>query len=389
LWAGPGPQYSEQNFVNFLKDGLDFADFLIAFAPKPIHMAAAVRDFFPIAGARATYAEARSLFEVAGAADHVGFFEFDDTHGWSKPRREATYRWFTRWMQDKQDDGVEDADIKGEVPGNLQCTPSGQVATSFGDSETVQSLNGELAARLYAKRGGAGGKNIAAILRSRLGVGIPRGSVPPLTARGEVVHDWYRVQAIEIESEPGIAIPILAFVPDGGSARKPAILYISAAGKSADSGEGGPIEKLVRAGNLVIAMDARGWGETGPPPESAKARNKTYATAMRALLVGKNMPGMRTEDILRAFDYAASRPDVDPARISITSRGNADIPALFAAALEPRISGIRLENASRSYMDLVRLKMHDDISDIVVPGALIDFDLPDVVAALGSRVVRP
>jgi len=31
LWAGPGPQDSEQNFVNFLKDGLDFADFLIAF----------------------------------------------------------------------------------------------------------------------------------------------------------------------------------------------------------------------------------------------------------------------------------------------------------------------------------------------------------------------
>ena len=26
---------------------------------------------------------------------------------------------------------------------------------------------------------------------------------------------------------------------------------------------------------------------------------------MRAMLVGRNLPGMRTEDILRAFDYAA------------------------------------------------------------------------------------
>src|SRR2546430_17577879 len=47
LWVAPGPQDSEQVFANFLRDGLDFADFLIAFAPKPIHMAAAVRGYFP------------------------------------------------------------------------------------------------------------------------------------------------------------------------------------------------------------------------------------------------------------------------------------------------------------------------------------------------------
>src|SRR4029077_5240563 len=34
LWSGPGPQDAEQVFANFLKDGLDFPDFLIAFAPK-------------------------------------------------------------------------------------------------------------------------------------------------------------------------------------------------------------------------------------------------------------------------------------------------------------------------------------------------------------------
>ena len=85
LWAGPGPQDSEQVFADFLKDGLDFPDFLIAFAPKPIQMATAIRDFFPIEGARATYAEAQRIFHIMGAEDHVGFFEFDDPHGWSKP----------------------------------------------------------------------------------------------------------------------------------------------------------------------------------------------------------------------------------------------------------------------------------------------------------------
>src|SRR4051794_15474908 len=93
LWSGPGPQDAEQVFPNFLRDGLDFPDFLIAFAPKPVQMATAIRDFFPIDGARATFAEAHRIFEVAGAPGHMGYFEFDDPHGWALPRRAAPYPW--------------------------------------------------------------------------------------------------------------------------------------------------------------------------------------------------------------------------------------------------------------------------------------------------------
>ena len=39
-------------------------------------------------------------------------------------------------------------------------------------------------------------------------------------------------------------------------------------------------------------------------------------------------------------------------------------------------------------LDAVRQKMHEGLIDIVVPGALIDFDLPDLVAGLGSRADR-
>ncbi|MGC8794471.1 MAG: alpha/beta hydrolase family protein, partial [Bryobacteraceae bacterium] len=96
LWSEPGPQDAEQNFASFLADGLDIADFLIAFAPKPLKVMAAIRDFFPIEGARAAYREARRIYEILGAADRIDFFEYDDRHGWSRPRREATYRWLQR-----------------------------------------------------------------------------------------------------------------------------------------------------------------------------------------------------------------------------------------------------------------------------------------------------
>lgn len=386
LWAGPGPQDAEQDFVDFLKDGFDFPDFLIAFAPKPIQMAVATKDFFPIEGAKATYAEARRVFQILNAGDRMGFFEFDDTHGWSKPRREATYRWFARWLQNRVDDGTE-PEFNVDSPEALRSTETGQVATSLRDAATIQSLNAALAERLHAGRRGAGGKNIPALVRARLRVTIARGAVPA-GKEGEIERQGYRIEKIRIEPEAGIIEPALAFVPAAGAARKPAVIYVNPAGKSADAGEGGPIEAIARQGRIVLAVDPRGWGETASPAGRVSGYPIAHQTVMRALLVGKNMPGMQTEDLLRAFDYLASRRDVDPRRISIVAKGKASAIAMFAAVLEPRVEKVSCEDPIESYLALTRLVTHGDIDDIVIPGVLRDFDLPDVAAALGRRYAR-
>lgn len=385
LWSGPGPQDAEQVFANFLKDGLDFPDFLVAFAPKPIHMATATKDFFPIDGAKATYAEARRIFEVLGAGDSIGFFEFDDSHGWSKPRREATYRWFARWLQARQDDGAE-PDFALDKAKELQCTETGQVATSFPNAETIQSLNAALAEGLYARRAGAGGKNIPALVRARLVVPAERG-VPSWDKTGEVERQGYRIEKIAMQPEAGITVPVLVFVPSGGAARKPAVLYVNAAGKAADAADGGPIEALALAGHIVLAVDPRGWGEGAPPPAPRGGYSKSYQTAMRALLVGTTTAGMQTGDVLRAFDYLNARPDVDAKRIAVIGKGNGGVLALYAAALEPRIAKVACEKSPVSYMEIVRAKMPEGILDIVAPGVLRDFDLPDVAASLKPRAV--
>ena len=383
LWSGPGPQDAEQNFVNFLKDGLDFPDFLIAFAPKPIQMATATRDFFPIDGAKATYAEARRIFEVMDAGPHMGFFEFDDTHGWSKPRREATYRWFARWLLGREDDGAEPA-LKLDSPKDLQCTPTGQVATSFADAETVHSLNLALAERLARERKTP--RNLADLVRARLGLSAARTAVQA-SQRGEIERQDYRIEKIEIQPEPGITVPALAFVPSGKSGRMPAMLYVNPGGKAADAGPGGAIEALVRQGTMVLAIDPRGWGESAPTADRRGGYAKSYQMAMRAFLVGKSIVGMQTSDLLAAFDYLAARRDVDAGHISVFGKGKAGVIALFAAVIERRIEKVTSAGAPESYLSLARLPMHQDIIDIVLPGVLADFDLPDLVKALRARAV--
>lgn len=385
LWHAGGPQDAEQNFAGFLRDGLDFPDFLIAFAPKPIQMATATRDFFPIDGARATYAEARRVFATLGAEDRVGFFEYDDTHGWSKPRREATYRWFMKWLYHREDDGAE-PEIRIEPVKALQVTETGQVASSIQGAETVQSLNAALAGRIHPKRAAAAGKNVADLVRTRLAVPAERG-IPAWDKRGTIERQGYTIEKIEMQPEPGITVPALAFVPSGGPARKPAVLWLNAEGKAADAGEGGAIESVVRAGNIVLAVDARGWGESAPPAGRRTGYSTPYQTAQRAFLTGKTVVGMQTFDALRAFDYLNSRHDVDSGRIAAFGKGNGGVVALYAAALEPRIAKIGSQRAPSSYMEIVRARMHEGITDIVVPGVLRDFDLPDVAAALAPRTL--
>jgi hypothetical protein len=312
----------------------------------------------------------------------VGYFEFDDTHGWSQPRREATYRWFAKSLQDRQEDGKE-LEFTVDTPKALQSSETGQVATTFRNAQTVQSINAVLAEKLYAKRAGADGKDIPRLLRARLGVTTGRGA-PTAEKVGVIERHGYTIDKIAMRPETGITIPALAFLPSGGLPRKPAVIYVNAAGKAADADEGGPIDTIVRAGNIVLAIDPRGWGESAPP---AEPRGSDYRTAMRAILVGKSMAGMQTGDVLSAFNWLAARPDVDLQRIAIIGKGNGGVLALYAAALEPRMAKVASEKAPASYMDIVHAKMHEGIIGMVVPGVLRDFDLPDVAASMKPRSV--
>jgi hypothetical protein len=298
----------------------------------------------------------------------MGFFEFDDTHGWTKPRREATYRWLTRWLQKRDDDGTEVSELPVLTPPQLRCTETGQVGTSFADAATVQSLNAARAEQMYPKRAAAAGKPLAALVRSRLGV-AETGSAPRATVNGD---------AIELETEPGIRLTARLAMPAGGPARKAAVLYVG-------SPDAAAVDTLARDGYAVMVVAPRGW-DASPNPRGGYS--KAYQTAMRALLVGKTMPGMQTTDVLRAFAYLAGRSDIDGTRIRLMGKGSAAVLALFAALLERRIAGVTCEDLPPSYLELARLKMHEGVMDLVAPGVLSDFDIPDVVAALGNRVTR-
>jgi dienelactone hydrolase len=171
----PGPQDMEQVIPGFLSAGLDFPDYIRAFGRKPFLISAAIRDFFPIEGARRT-------FQTVKAEGYpVEMVEADLEHGWSKPLREGAYRFLDKHLLGVERDSAE-APLNIEKPADLQATPTGQLATSLG-SETISSLNAARARKLHAARRALKSKDLRALVASRLGLEwkpLPRLSGSPV-----------------------------------------------------------------------------------------------------------------------------------------------------------------------------------------------------------------
>jgi hypothetical protein len=97
----PGPTGdAEQSLPGFLAAGLDIADYIELFAPRPWLIGATLGDFFPIAGVRHAFDEARHWYNQFGADDRIGLAVGPGGHGTPIEVREAIYGWMIRWLND-------------------------------------------------------------------------------------------------------------------------------------------------------------------------------------------------------------------------------------------------------------------------------------------------
>ena len=122
----------EQDIFGFVSEGIDHAGLLALRAPRPTLLGTARFDFFPIEGARESFAEAKRLFEIAGAAERIDREEAPTRHGLSLPLRQAVYRWFDRWLADRQDAGpVQEAPVTPRPAKDLLVCADGQVNRTY------------------------------------------------------------------------------------------------------------------------------------------------------------------------------------------------------------------------------------------------------------------
>jgi hypothetical protein len=390
LFATVGPQDAEQNIYDQLGFSMDEADTLMMRAPTPILICAATKDFIDIEGTWTSFRYAKRLYSRLGFSERIDLMEYDGKHSYDKLMREATTYWMKRWLRN-EDEPVSEPPIVLLGKQQIQCTPKGQVMLLPG-ARSAYDLNRDFEKELANRRK----KLWANIMRVDLFDYIRRLCgirkltellKPTIENVGVIARPGYNIRKVILKLEQGVYLPALMFVPDQVS-DKGAVLYTHEDGKGADAGIGGPIEKLVNGGKVVLAVDLRGTGETQSLGQINANLNPYFGPDWKdfftAYLLGRSYVGMRTEDVLICARFLQEEYETPVAMIAI---GHVSIPALHAAAIEPDIfCSVKLVRPLISWSNVIELGQSRNQLINVVHGALEVYDLPDLARTLGSRL---
>ncbi len=402
-WQPVGMADMEQNLFPAALYGIDNVDLQTAIAPRPL--LAGIEHYDAAFDKAAEAIKAR--YRQFGVPGKFATVSSDDPHAWTPKLRLAATDWFCRWFCDRKGPTVE-PDYQTVPFEDLYCTPDGSIRYSH-KGQTIFSLILKKQASLPPVR--AVSKTLAEResnrneirdqIRSLLHYRI---SDQPLDVRHIVTtpREGYRIEKIQFLSEPGIYIPAWVYVPSGKTGVLPTILYVSDEGIEPEgmefAGEEGSglthsvLDTLVREGNLVVAVDVRGIGETRPHhPESSSCNefrqlfDLEAAMAYMAWSMDQSLLGMRVQDVVRSVDYVTSRKDADAKHLHVIGKGMGGLWCLYAAALDPRIRSLISVQSLLSYRSLTQVDRYRYGADVFVPDVLLHLDLPQVAATMAGR----
>jgi cephalosporin-C deacetylase-like acetyl esterase len=374
-----GPQDGEQSFAHFLTEGLDIADYIELFAPKPYLIASTINDFFPLEGARQAYQEARGFYRLLGAEDSLGWFIGPGPHGVPRESREAIYGFFQKYLNQGKGDPREEVAVLDPLE-KILCTETGQVSDSLG-GETVFSLNRKRAGALHHNATGA---DLLASVRRLAGINVqPRSAPPVATIHRTFRRDHYRVELLSLAMDGVVSVTGTLMTPDGPGPHK-AVVLVDARSKEIVAAPGGDADTLARQGTAVLAIQPRGVPELPAGPANLVG---DFDLAFQSYIVSRSLTGLRAEDILRSVDYLSTLPSVRRDGVAAIGYGAAGVYALHAALLDSRISHVVTQQSPAVLRLGVERPIHRHIYEVAVPGMLASYDLDNLIAAIAPRKV--
>jgi dienelactone hydrolase len=390
LWQANGPQDAEQNLVGFLEKGLDFPDLIEVRAPKPTLLVSTTRDMFPIQGVRDTYAEARAAFQAYGKSDQLSQVEDDAPHASTPKNREATYAFFQKYLANPGSAADLKVDIFEEK--QLYATPTGNVFRDL-NSESLFTLNRKYTQELAQKRrdrqnGKAPDpKALRTLAMAHAGYKAPPAARESIFS-GRMQRTDHVLDKYLIKGMGNYYLPVLWLKPEKGNGKT--LLMLHEKGKAAAAQKGELAAQLVGQGYEVVLPDLSGYGEIGngymkggDAVLEGIPLNLWYA----GIQTGTSLVGVRAGEIALLADFiqktsSSGQPILAAASGTLTS------DLLHAATFANPFARIILLNPLMSYQSIA--EAHNYLPKFAmscVAGALADYDLPDLVAALPSRIV--
>jgi len=380
----------EQNLFAALAFGLDHPDFLLMRAPTPVLLLAATHDFFDINATWETFRLAQRAYTRLGAPERMAIAENDASHSFNRTQREAAARWFARWLLGEERE-IHEPTLNLFTETELRCTPSGQVMLLPG-ARSIRDLFRADADRASATRSTAwarlnGTERRAAVRRIASFRALAELPDSRWTRGPRHQEPGYRTEQWQVQAaDQTVTMPALWLEPSQPVAG-PVLVFLTSEGLEAEAGQNGRLATLARAGRRVLALDVRGTGATRQRNQQGMtgAVGRDYWDIYSAYLLGRTYVGLQAEDVLIAAREAARRGGGSP--VDLIALGGVGVPALHAVFSDSEIfHGVTLDGMVSSWDHVVRADKSYGQFMNVVHGALQTYDLPDLVASLGSGV---
>ena len=390
------PADTEQCPPRALALGLDHEDFLAAMAPKPTMILAKERDFFDVRGSEAAFERLQKLYRLLGAEEKSGLFVGPTTHGFSKENREAMYAWFHRSTGINH--SPQEAEPIIEKDEDLQCTPTGQVATLPG-ARTVFGFTSEISSKWRTTRKPIDGMALTKAVREVLKLPAPSSRTPEYRIWRHLGSRGYPAPhaiAYGVETERNIQAIVYRLTQERWQSRpprtkQPATLYVAHLSSDQELREEPLIKETIRAhqNHAFYTCDVRGIGESLPGTCSPGSFHSPYGSdyfyAIHSLMLDRPYLGQKTLDVLRVLDWLTS---IGHSEVHLIGKGWGSLAATFAALLAPSVRQVTLKHPLTAYSDIAESEYYRWPLATLLPGVLSQFDLPDCYRNLAAKQLR-
>ena len=334
----------EQDPFRMIADGIDHAGLLLLMYPRPVFVAAAVLDFFPIEGARSTYREISAIYRRFGHADRIGMTEGYHKHEYSVENQAAAFAFLDRVNGVTTPDAMAQTTVLDNDA--VQCTRSGQVLLDHPEGRSVMDEIRDF----YKARANAPATSLAA---SYYGPGYRADHQVKAEPAGTSSADGISIDKYVLRHSGGLVMPLLHLHREGAGPRR-IVLWLSDHGK-ASSADWSAMQALLGDGYDVVTFDARGLGETrmryravseDDPTLVAGDFDSAYVSPLssvladyvyNSLLTGRPYLLQMIEDVEIAASFA--RTHLRATDVSITAQGDAFTIAHDAAGV---LKGLRV-----------------------------------------------
>jgi dienelactone hydrolase len=210
-------------------------------------------------------------------------------------------------------------------------------------------------------------------------------TAPPKVLRTEK-HDGYTLERLVLDLNGIEPVPALLLIPDKRQSPAPGLLYIHWHAGMYGLGK----EQLLRGvevqpayapvcvekGLVTLAIDSWCFGERKPAGDGKKGEEDAFKLM---LWKGRVLFGMMMFDELRALNYLASRPEVDPHRLGAFGMSMGATKAWWLAALDSRVHLCMDVCCLTDYEELIKTRaLSEHGVYYYVPSLLMHFQTADI-----------